>query len=215
MIYGRRIGRRLKPAQKERLAQFLIETEVTQEAASLEKLGVLASSYDAVKMEIGFGTGDHLHKQAVQHPETLFIGCEPFLNGVAALQWKQQEEPTGNIRVFLEDALILLKALPDAFLDEIYLLFPDPWPKKRHQKRRFLQKETLRIMHEKLKKTGKILMATDHADYQEYIRELLSEMCDFQWKESKEFPEVWVPTRFQTKAELAGRSVSFFIAESL
>jgi tRNA (guanine-N7-)-methyltransferase len=163
-----------------------------------------------VWMEIGFGTGDHLMLQATHHPHVLLLGCEPFVNGVGSLLGKMADAGTQNIRIFADDARILLQGLPDESLGKIFLLFPDPWPKKGHHKRRFLSLETLQLLWRKLKVGGKLLMATDHPGYKEWIQEHLENFSGFKqvW-EGAGLPELWVTTRFQEKAKKEGREAWF------
>ena len=98
---------------------------------------------DGVWLEIGFGAGEHLVWQAEQHPDVGLIGCEPYLNGVAKCLAHIERTGAGNIRLFTDDARLVMAALPDRSLGRVFVLFPDPWPKTRHHKRRFVQRETL------------------------------------------------------------------------
>ena len=206
--YGRRCGRKLRSSKKE-----LLETLLPKIQISLEE-PVNIDTYKECFLEIGFGAGEHLALQAEQNPETLMIGCEPFINGVANLLEKIQEGNLTNIRIYPGNALRLLEVLPDHFLNHVFLLFPDPWPKKAHHKRRFVQKENLDLIVKKLAPEGKLLIATDHADYFEWILERVSsyEGLVFLNPEPKtwtDFPELWTQTRFQDKAIHAGRESRF------
>ncbi|MEI8320710.1 MAG: tRNA (guanosine(46)-N7)-methyltransferase TrmB [Alphaproteobacteria bacterium] len=211
MIYGRRIGRRLTENQKERLSRFLntFEIKLGEEPFVLKD----TESYEDIQMEIGFGTGDHLAMQAEHHPRTLFLGCEPFLNGIVALELKMEQKGLSNVRVFKDDASLLLRALPDGMLSKVFVLFPDPWPKKRHYKRRFISKENLDLIALKLKPKGDLIVATDHTDYAAWIREHLEAHPAFTVQETSEIDSLWVTTRFQEKAQVAGRNTCFFLGK--
>ncbi len=215
MLYGRRIGRRLTDNQKDRLDKFLSDFEIRWEGDHFF-LPEEWKAYSDTQMEIGFGTADHLVLQAEHHPTTLFLGCEPFLNGVAALALKVDEKKLKNIRVFKDDAAILLRALPDAFLSKIFLLFPDPWPKKRHHKRRFVSSENLDLLASKLGPKGSLLIATDHTDYGAWIKDHLTRHPAFHIiTETETAPALWHTTRFQEKAHTKGQKATFFLVEKI
>ncbi|WP_409019477.1 tRNA (guanosine(46)-N7)-methyltransferase TrmB [Brevundimonas vesicularis] len=125
-------------------------------------------------LEIGFGGGEHLAHQASQHPEALMIGCEPFLNGVASALRHVEEGGLENVRLHADDARAVMSALPDASLDRVMILFPDPWHKARHNKRRFLQDETAQEIARLLKPGGVVRFVTDWFDYAEWALERLA-----------------------------------------
>jgi tRNA (guanine-N7-)-methyltransferase len=216
--YGRRCGRKLRSSKQELMETLLPKIQITLgESLNLENYTQKAerrSVYKGCFLEIGFGAGEHLALQAAAHPDILMIGCEPFVNGVANLLELIEKENLSNIRIYPNNALHLLESLPDNFLDHIFLLFPDPWPKKGHHKRRFVQKETLTLLAQKLSPQGKLLIATDHADYFEWILERASAHEDLVFlnpdpKTWAVFPELWTQTRFQGKAIRAGRESRF------
>src|SRR5688572_23707735 len=156
--FGRNRGRSLRSRQ-----QGLMETLLPKITVDLH--APLDAAYARVALEIGFGAGEHLAALAAHSPQTLCIGCEPFLNGVAKLLVSVEERELGNIRVFTDDARKLADALPEETVDDIYILFPDPWPKLRHQKRRLVNQDTLQRLARIQKPGGRLLLATDHADY--------------------------------------------------
>jgi tRNA (guanine-N7-)-methyltransferase len=212
--YGRRCGRKLRSSKQELMETLLPKIQIT--IGDDGKLGETfnPTNYKGCFLEIGFGAGEHLALQAAEHPEILMIGCEPFINGVANLLEHIEKDNLSNIRIYPNNALHLLGALPNDFLDHIFLLFPDPWPKKGHHKRRFIQEETLTLLAQKLAPQGKLLIATDHADYFEWILEYTSshEELVFLNPDSENwgiFPELWTQTRFQGKAIRAGRESRF------
>ncbi len=171
---------------------------------------------DGVWMEIGFGGGEHLAAQAAAHPDTGFIGCEPFMDGVAKLLARMEEQNLQNIRIFPEDARALLERLPDACLQKICILFPDPWPKQRHHKRRLINVAMLEQLARTLAQGAQLVLATDHEEYAQWM--LLHLLADerFYWtaetpEDFKQPPQGWVVTRYQEKAAKEGRAPCFLI----
>lgn len=124
-----------------------------------------------VWLEIGFGGGEHLAEQASRHPDVLMIGCEPFLNGVASALRHIDERGLKNVRLHADDARDVMAALPDASLDRVMILFPDPWHKARHNKRRLIQDETAAEIARLLKPGGRLRFVTDWQDYVEWALE--------------------------------------------
>jgi len=163
--------------------------------------------------EIGFGGGEHLAHQAELHPDINFIGAEPFLNGVAKLLALIEEKHLTNIRIHDGDARYLLEALPDASLERIFLLYPDPWPKARHAKRRFVSAETLSHFHRLLKPGGLFLFASDIANYVDWTREHMSVHGGF--REEHDPFEDWIQTRYEIKARREGREPAYLTFRSL
>ena len=158
------------------------------------------------RLEIGFGGGEHLAHQAELHPQVSFIGAEPFINGVAKLLALIEAKGLGNLRIHDGDARDLLGTLPDASLERIYLLYPDPWPKARHHKRRFVSPETVAEFHRLLQPEGQFLFASDIADYVDWTRERVA--AHGGWVERGEPSEPfegWTETRYETKAKRENR----------
>lgn len=157
-------------------------------------------------LEIGFGGGEHLAHQAVLHPDVDFIGAEPFINGVAKLLALIEEKKLGNIRIHDGDVRYLLEALPDTCLDRIYLLYPDPWPKVRHHKRRLVNPESLVQFHRVLRPEGLFIFASDIPDYVDWTREHVAEHGGWEAvSDSDEAPQDWIETRYEAKARREGR----------
>jgi tRNA (guanine-N(7)-)-methyltransferase len=166
-------------------------------------------------LEIGFGFGDFLFNHAKNNPDTLFIGAEPHLNGIVNLLSKLEIEPLKNVRIFKEDIRILLEKLPQEFFDEIYILFPDPWPKSKHFKRRLINCDFLDFLSQRIKKNGKLIIATDHDSYKTWILSAIIENKNFSWlaeskKDWQNFPNWWIETKYQKKAALEGRQSVIF-----
>lgn len=167
-----------------------------------------------VSLEIGFGGGEHLCAWAKCHPDEGFIGAEHFVNGLAKMLTHIEEERLSNIRLFAGDARKLVAALKDASLDRVFLLFPDPWPKKRHHKRRYVQAETLREIARVLKDGGTLRIASDIAAYIEWTVEHMAERPEFvrtaaSLENPHERPADWPPTRYEQKAVREGRTAIY------
>ena len=161
-------------------------------------------------LEIGFGGGEHLAHQAELHPDVSFIGAEPFVNGVAKLLALIEDKALANIRIHDADARYLLEALPDASFVRVYLLYPDPWPKARHNKRRFVCPENLAHIHRVLVPGGLFLFASDIADYVNWTREHISAHGGFAEEGDPTQPyENWIQTRYEAKARREGRGSDY------
>jgi tRNA (guanine-N7-)-methyltransferase len=168
-------------------------------------------------LEIGFGGGEHLAMLATKHPDVTIIGCEPYWNGVASLLSRIEQGNLTNVRIFPDDVRMLLSAMPDAVLERAYILFPDPWPKTRHHKRRLVQAPLLDLLARTLKPGAPLLFATDDGDYACWMLEHLTAHPDFAWcpespAECDRPPEEWVQTRYEEKALAAGRRPTYLRA---
>jgi tRNA (guanine-N7-)-methyltransferase len=157
-----------------------------------------------VVLEIGFGGGEHLAAQAAAHPEQRFIGVEPFLNGVASCLRHIEESGVTNIRLHHGDARDLIARLPDASLDLVYILFPDPWPKARHHKRRLIQPAFLDALARVLKPGGEARFATDWANYAEWAIWYFTRDTRFLWlgERADDWRRPWpghTTTRYEAK----------------
>ena len=161
-------------------------------------------------LEIGFGGGEHLAHQAALNPGVSLIGAEAFLNGVAKLLAHLEAQAARNVRVFYGDARELLEALPDASLERIYLLYPDPWPKERQKKRRFVSPANLAHFHRLLKADGLFLYASDIPDYVSWTREHVAAHGGFaeEGDPTQPFPG-WTQTRYEAKALREGRTPAY------
>lgn len=235
-FYGRRQGRRIRKAKSTLLEAFLpqIKIELADEKI-LSPAALFGIPIQSVCLEIGFGNGEHLAGQALKHPQTGYIGAEVFKNGVANLlslitgikegsalpsKIKLLPERADNIRVFDDDIRLLFPKLPDACLDKVFVLFPDPWPKKRHAGRRFINPENLREIARILKKGGILRVATDHKIYKGWTLRRLAETPDFRWTATcgndwKHEPADWVQTKYQRKALREGRRPVFLDFERI
>jgi tRNA (guanine-N7-)-methyltransferase len=197
--FGRIKSRTLKPRQAN-LFDILLPGIEANEA----RIDALLASRRELWLEIGFGGGEHLAAQAARHPDVEIIGCEPFLNGVGSLLRHIEEQDLKNVSVLSGDARPLLDRLPDACLSRVFLLFPDPWPKARHHKRRFIQRETVAAFARVLKPGGIWRFATDWADYADWG--LLHAQADAHFDWPAQSPGDWtqppadhITTRYETK----------------
>jgi tRNA (guanine-N7-)-methyltransferase len=176
---------------------------------------VLFGNPRPLELEIGFGGGEHLAGQAAMRPDTGFIGCEPFLNGVVGALGHVQDGRLTNIRLHMGDALDVLNRLPDASLERVYLLHPDPWPKARHAKRRFMNAGPIDMVAAKLKPGGEFRFGTDHPVYVQHAMMIMNGRRDFDWQvaTSGDFltrPADWPETRYERKARRLGHEVWYF-----
>lgn len=161
-------------------------------------------------LEIGFGSGEHLALQAKLHPEIGMIGCEPYINGLSKLLQVIFVDKLDNIRLHQGDARDIIDLLPDKSIARVFILFPDPWPKSRHHKRRLINHELLKQLARIMKPGGKLLIATDHEDYLTWILERVLTQTDFVWtaktkRDWEQPPADWVTTKYQAKALREGR----------
>ncbi len=161
-------------------------------------------------LEIGFGAGEHLAAQAAAHPEILLIGCEPYVDGVARLLAQAETLGLANLRIVVDDARLLLQALPDRCLERIFVLFPDPWPKTRHHKRRIVNPSTAVQFARLLRPGGELRLATDDMSYARAMLLALLPIRQLAWRAERPSdwrarPPDWPPTRYEAKAREAGR----------
>jgi tRNA (guanine-N7-)-methyltransferase len=167
-----------------------------------------------VWLEIGFGAGEHLAIQAATHPQKGIIGCEIFENGIVKLLARLERCLLENIRVFPGDARLLIEALPPASTERVFILFPDPWPKRRHNKRRLVSEEVLDSLAEIMTDGAELRLATDDQDYLCWILERVTNHPAFEWVARRPFdwrtrPQDWPATRYEEKARVAGRTAVF------
>jgi tRNA (guanine-N7-)-methyltransferase len=212
-LYGRRAGHKLRLGQ-----QALVEDLLPQLAVPGGPLDAQTLFGDSrpLELEIGFGAGEHLAAQAAMQPGSGFIGCEPFLNGVVGALGHIRDGGFTNIRLHMGDALDVLAQLPDASLTRVYLLHPDPWPKARHAKRRFMNKGPVDLIAAKLIPGGEFRFGTDHPIYVAHAMMVMNGHPDFYWDAdtAADFlnrPADWPETRYERKARnVYGHEVWYF-----
>ncbi|MFO1060166.1 MAG: tRNA (guanine(46)-N(7))-methyltransferase TrmB [Dongiaceae bacterium] len=219
-FYGRRQGRRLRPGRRGLLAQRLPELTLTlpDGGAPLDPKACFAAAPAAVWLEIGFGGGEHLAAQAAAHPGIGLIGAEVFVNGIASLLDHLERGAIGNVRIFPDDARLLLPALPAASLDRVFLLFPDPWPKARHAARRFVGRPTLDELARTMRPGAELRIASDEPGYVAWTLQQVLPHPAFAWTARRPGdwrvrPAGWPPTRYEQKALAAGRRPAYLTFE--
>ena len=222
-LYGRRLGRPLRASRQVLIDRLLPDIEITLSTSAadgepepLDPAALFPGAAREVWLEIGFGAGEHLAWQAREHPKTGFIGCEPFINGIARLLTDIDRAELGNIRLFRDDARLLLAALPAASIARAFVLFPDPWPKTRHHKRRIIAPTTLPSLARVLADGAELRVATDDPGYKSWILRHVRASGDFDWmartpSDWRSRPADWPPTRYEAKAGDAGRTPAFFL----
>ncbi|WP_219895534.1 tRNA (guanine(46)-N(7))-methyltransferase TrmB [Aquisediminimonas profunda] len=211
-LYGRRQGHKLRAGQAGLVEVLLPQISVPEGALDSR---ALFGDDRPLQLEIGFGAGEHLAGQAKLHSGHGLIGCEPFINGVVGALQHIQAEDIKNVRLHMGDALDVLARLPDASLDRVYLLHPDPWPKARHAKRRFMNPGPLDRIATKLKPGGEFRFGTDHPVYLRWALMQMNRRSDFAWEVSgpQDFltrPADWPETRYERKARRLGHEVWYF-----
>lgn len=233
-FFGRRKGRTIRKAKTTLLEKFLPKVQISQ-SSDWNKDTLFGTKVEKVYLEIGFGNGEHLAEQARRNPHIGFIGAEVFQNGVANLlsiitgikeghdlpdEITLAQGRSDNIRVFSDDIRLLFSALPDNFLDKVFLLFPDPWPKKKHASRRFVNPDNLTQIARILKTDGILRIATDHKVYKAWTLRQMHACPLFKWTATcgddwKYPPQDWVETKYQRKALREGRRPIFLEYQKL
>ena len=210
MIYGRRRGRKLRPAQAGLMTGLLPRLRIAvPESGSLDPRDLFPGLH-RFALEIGFGAGEHLAARAEARSDTGFIGVEIFETGIAKLLTEIDARGLGNVRVLVDDARLLIGALPDRSLDAAYILFPDPWPKLRHRKRRIVSPATLAQLARIMRDGAELRVASDDPDYQTAMLADITAAPAWEWNARRADdwrirPEDWPATRYEQKAIKAGR----------
>jgi tRNA (guanine-N7-)-methyltransferase len=212
-LYGRRQGHKLRQGQALLLEELLPRVEVPEQGALTSQC--LFGDIRPLHFEIGFGSGEHMAAQAAAHPDHGFIGCEPFINGVVGALSHIDEMGLRNVRLHMGNALDVLARLPDASLERVYLLHPDPWPKARHAKRRMMNLGPLDMIAAKLRPGGIFRFGTDHPIYVRWAMMQMNARHDFEWQAhtATDFltrPVDWPETRYERKARRLGHEVWYF-----
>ncbi len=210
-LYGRRRGHKLRPGRQALIENLLpgLRLEPPTDGGSLDLSSAFPAPVKDIWLEVGFGAGEHLAGQAGAHPDIGFIGCEPFINGIASLLSRIEKDGLTNIRIYDDDARKLIPFLPEASIGKVFVLFSDPWPKKRHHRRRFIADETLDALARALADHGELRLASDHGGYVSGTLELLTRHRAFSWaartkRDWMEPPSGWVETRYEKKAKAEG-----------
>ena len=208
-LYGRRQGHKLRDGQARQVEEML--PRLSTPTGPLDSI-MLFGDDRPLWMEIGFGKGEHLAAQAEANPIVGLIGAEPFLNGVVGAIGHVERLGLTNVRLHMGDALEILERLPDAGLDRVFLLHPDPWPKARHAKRRFVNPGPIDRIAAKLKPGGELRIGTDHPVYCRWTLAVMEQRTDFAWQvetpaDWQHRPSDWPQTRYEAKARTLGHEV--------
>jgi len=203
--FGRRRGRKLSPRQDRLLHELLPRVSVDPNAPIPD-----AAAGKSVWLEIGFGGGEHLVWQAENNPSTCLIGCEPFEEGVVKVLSAIDDRKLANICLHADDARGILAKMPPQSLDRVFILFPDPWPKRKHQKRRLINRRLLADLARVMKPSSELRIGTDIPDYARTILMAFQASPEFTWTADRPSawqvrPADWPQTRYEQKAVREGR----------
>jgi tRNA (guanine-N7-)-methyltransferase len=216
LIFGRRKGHKLRARQaallERRLPDLTVDLPAKGRLDPAKSFGLSADT--PVWLEVGFGGGEHLIAQALAHEAVFMIGCEPFLNGIAKLVSAIDRHKLTNIRIYPDDARDLMDALPDGVLSRVFVLFPDPWPKARHAKRRFISGARLTQLHRIMAPGAELRIASDIPLYVAWTLMHIRAHGGFLWQAEcaddwRNRPDDWPETRYEKKALEAGRTASY------
>ncbi|PWB94414.1 tRNA (guanosine(46)-N7)-methyltransferase TrmB [Methylosinus sporium] len=217
-LYGRSKGKALRAGQARLLQELLpkLTLDLSQPCPCAKTL--FSTQVEDVFLEIGFGGGEHLIASAAARPDVGFIGCEPFVNGMAKLLARIDALGLANIRLHQGDAAEVVGWLPQASLGRTFLFYPDPWPKRRHRKRRFVSNETLAALAHVLRPGGELRFATDIDDYAGWTLARVRESTDFAWTAAAAADWLtpwrgWTQTKYEAKAMAAGRKPVYLTFE--
>lgn len=213
--FGRRRGRKLSVRQEQLRATLLPQVAIDPNAPPPGDVAALfPAGTSAVWLEIGFGGAEHLIWQAEANPNVGLIGCEPFEDGLVKALTAIDDKGLGNVRLLGDDVRPLLRWLPEASLDRAFILFPDPWPKKRHRKRRLFSPDLLRLLARVMKPGAELRFASDIGDYASTALLAVKQTPSFRWtaerpQDWRERPADWPGTRYEAKAGREGRRCYF------
>lgn len=218
-LFGRRKGRPLTGIRAQAIETALPKLQIEQNLLSqnytLDPAHLFNFTPKAIVLEIGFGQGERLSQESLQCPKTAFLGAEPFLNGMAAFLSEIKEEQN-NIRVLMDDGMILARSLRENSIDTLYVLNPDPWHKTRHHKRRIINQDNLDIFARILKPGGMLVLTTDVPYLAEWMVTQTALHPAFAWtaqsrKDWHNAPPGWIQTRYETKGAKGAKKMVYMI----
>jgi len=213
--HGRRLGRPLRRGRREALTEWLPKLRVELPYFGLlDPHDLFSGSIQRIWLEIGAGNGDHAVWQAEANPDTGVIAVEPFVNGVANLAAQVRAKGLSNVRIVDGDVRPLIDCLPPASLDRVFILFPDPWPKRRHWRRRIVNRAVLDEIARRMRVGAELRIATDHQDYLVWMLQHLRQHPALRWSPKsaddwRRRPDDWPETRFEAKGAEAGRRSTY------
>ena len=214
-LHGRRRGHKLRAGQQARLDHELAPKQTTPGAiATSGPAGIFPTPPREIWLEIGFGGGEHVAWQAEQNPDVGVIACEVFQTGIVTLLAQLESRAQDNVRIVTDDARLVLDVLPDASIGRAFILFPDPWPKTRHHKRRIVSPETMDALSRVMKDGAELRLGTDDILYLRAMLEIACSHPDFEWlarrpADWRERPADWPQTRYEAKGIAQGRPPAF------
>ena len=214
IFYGRRKGRALRRARGQLLETLLPQIRIELADGGLDPAALFDPTIAGTWLEIGFGGGEHLAAQARANPAVGIIGCEPFINGTARLLGEIERDNIENIRIYPDDARDVIDALPDASIDRIFILFADPWPKRRHNRRRFVGPENLPKLSRIMKDDAELRLASDQMPLIRWMLFHTLDHPDFDWMarraaDWRNRPGDWPETRYEAKALARGEDCAY------
>ncbi len=214
ILYGRRKGRALRRGRGQLLESLLPRIRIDPAAGGIDPATLFDPPRAETWLEVGFGGGEHLAAQARAHPEIGMIGCEPFINGIARLLGEIERDHIENIRIYPDDARDLIDALPDASIGRVFVLFADPWPKKRHNRRRFIGPEILENLARVLTDRAELRIASDQMPLIRWTLFHAIGHADFDWTarraaDWRDRPAGWPETRYEAKALARGEDCAY------
>lgn len=212
--FSKRGKRKLSPYRKGLVEKLLPEIIIEADKLPQDIFSLFPGNPQKIWLEIGFGAGEHVAKQAGANPDVGIIGCEVFDNGISSLLRYIDADKLENVHIFNDDARLLMEKLPDKSIERIFILFPDPWPKKKHHKRRLISAENIKTLARLMKKGGKLRIATDHMPYAQWILVHMQNQEYFSWdaeraKDWLEPPQDHFTTRYEQKRK-TGDTPLFF-----
>lgn len=214
-LHGRKKGHRLRKQRQELLDTLLPRIVFPQTASPIHNpQDLFHRRYDALWLEVGFGDGGHLAWQAKNNPDIGFIGCEPYEPGVAGLLSLIAADNIENVVVHPDDARQVFSRLPEGCISRVFILFPDPWPKKKHNKRRFISPENIDALARLMHSGAELRFASDIDDYIQWTLAIFRDRKDFIWtaespRDWQYRPDDWPATKYERKANAAGRTGKF------